>query len=334
MSQLKQLEQDASVELLCSLFGKTRNAHYDYRRRLEQNILVQDIVLQEVHKLRKPLPGIGTRKLHFMLKAILLEHQISIGRDYLFDLMCSMGLQIKRRRRRTITTNSNHWMRKYNNLIKDIEVNRPEQVWVSDITYLRLNDSFVYLSLITDVYSHQIMGYQVQNDLSAEGCIGALNMALARRSTKDSFLIHHSDRGSQYCSKAYVELLDDKKIGISMTENGSPYENAVAERVNGILKTEFKIEENKGTMKQLKLEVMEHIHAYNNLRPHDSIQKLTPVQAHNRTGILIRNWKNYRKINWERKKQERITENASNNALCNTVAFSATVLHKAAKGLN
>lgn len=139
MSQLKQLEQDASVELLCSLFGKTRNAHYDYRRRLEQNILVQDIVLQEVHKLRKPLPGIGTRKLHFMLKAILLEHQISIGRDYLFDLMCSMGLQIKRRRRRTITTNSNHWMRKYNNLIKDIEVNRPEQVWVSDITYLRLN---------------------------------------------------------------------------------------------------------------------------------------------------------------------------------------------------
>lgn len=304
MIQLREQEPGISVKTLCSLFGKTRHAHYDYLWRLEQDVLIQDIVLQEVHQIRKDLPACGTRKLHFKLKPLLMEHHISIGRDYLFDLMCSMDMKIKRRRRRTITTDSKHWMKKYNNLITEIEINRPEQVWVSDITYIRLNNSFVYLSLITDLYSHQIMGYQVQNDLSAEGCIGALEMALSKRTTKELPLIHHSDRGSQYCSKPYVELLRQEKVAISMTQNGSPYENAIAERVNGILKTEFKIGDFKGSLPQLKFKLDKDIHSYNHLRPHDSIEKLTPVQAHQRTGVLNKNWKNYRKIKWQRKKQE------------------------------
>lgn len=227
-----------------------------------------------------------------------------MGRDYLFDLLASQGMLIKKRRRRSITTNSNHWMRKYGNLIQELEINRPEQLWVSDITYLRRNNAFVYLSLITDAYSHQVMGYQVQNDLSALGCIGALDMAPAKRKTPHLQLIHHSDRGSQYCSRAYVDLLNDAKMAIGMTQNGDPYENAIAERMNGILKNEFAAEDNKGSMGMLKLKVEKAINAYNTLRPHHSCDSLTLEQAHLRTGILNKNWKNYRKLRWERKKQD------------------------------
>lgn len=304
MIQLKKQERNVSVQTLCSLFGKTRHAHYDYLWRLEHNVLIQEVVLQEVARIRKDLPALGTRKLHLMMKEPLREHQISVGRDYLFNLLSNQGMLIKKRRRRTITTDSKHWIRKYDNLIKGIEINRPEQLWVSDITYLRRNDAFVYLSLVTDVYSHQVMGYHVQNDLSAQGCITALKMAMAKRTTPRLSLIHHSDRGSQYGSKAYVALLDDGKVAISMTQNGDPYENAVAERMNGILKNEFDIEQNKGSMTALRLKVDKSILAYNNLRPHDSCASLTPVQAHQRTGILNKNWKNYRKLRWERKKME------------------------------
>jgi len=301
--QLRAQEPNVSVKTLCSLFGKTRHAYYDHLKHLEHVVLIQDIVLQEITLIRKDLPALGTRKLHFMLKVPLFEHNISVGRDYLFDLLANMGMLINKRRRRSITTNSNHWMKKYDNLITELSINRPEQVWVSDITYLRRNNHFVYLSLITDVYSHQVMGYQVQKDLSADGCIGALNMALARRTTPHLPLIHHSDRGSQYCSKVYVDILKGYDIAISMTQNGSPYENAIAERMNGILKTEFGIEHNTGSMSLLKLKIDKSIHAYNNLRPHDSCESLTPVQAHRRTGKLNRNWKDYRKLKWERKKE-------------------------------
>lgn len=304
MIQLREQEQNTSVKALCSLFGKIRHSYYDYIWRLEHELLIQEVVLQEVQQIRTVLPALGTRKLHFKLKPILAAHQITIGRDYLFDLLCSRGMLIKKRRRRTVTTDSSHWMKKYDNLIVHMEIVRAEQVWVSDITYLKLNSTFVYLSLITDAYSHQIMGYQVQLDLSALGCIGALEMALAIRKTSYLSLTHHSDRGSQYCSKAYVDLLQAEKIAISMTQNGDPYENAIAERVNGILKGEFNIENNTGSMEQLKLKIKQAISAYNTYRPHDSCNSLTPEQAHLRTGPLNKNWKNYRKIKWELKKQE------------------------------
>lgn len=333
MIQLRSQEPDVSVRTLCSLFGKTRHAHYDYLWRAEHNLLIQDVVLWEVDQIRADLPKLGTRKLHFMLKGPLLKHGVSIGRDYLFDLLCSRGMLIKRRRRRSITTDSNHWMRKYDNLIKEMEIIRAEQVWVSDITYLTLNDSFVYLSLITDAYSHQIMGYQVQNDLSAEGCIGALKMAFLKRKTPLLTLIHHSDRGSQYCSKAYVDLLKDGKLAISMTQSGSPYDNAIAERINGILKSEFEIERNTGSMTQLRLKITQAIHVYNRLRPHDSCQSLTPEQAHQRTGPLNKNWKNYRKIKWESKKQEYVNEHPKNSTSANVGASSAPTFAEVAEGL-
>lgn len=331
MIELREGEPNVSVKLLCSLFGKTRHAHYDYLSRLEHNILIQDVVIHEVDQIRADLPKLGTRKLHFILKDPLLKHGITIGRDYLFDLLCSRGMLIKRRRRRSITTDSNHWMRKYDNLIKEMEITRAEQLWVSDITYLTLNKSFVYLSLITDTYSHQIMGYQVQKDLSAEGCIGALKMALLKRTTPFLALVHHSDRGSQYCSKSYVDLLKDDQIAISMTQSGSPYDNAIAERVNGILKTEFEIEQNTGSMAQLKLKIARVINIYNKFRPHDSCESLTPEQAHLRTGILGKNWKNYRKINWERKKQENI--NAKNSTSANVGTSSVPTFAEVAEGL-
>lgn len=331
MIALRIQEGDVSVKTLCSLFGKTRHAHYDYLWRMDHNVLLQDVVLREVEQIRIDLPKLGTRKLHYMLKGPLLNHGISIGRDYLFDLLCSRGMLIKRRRRRSITTDSNHWMHKYDNLIQEVEIIRAEQVWVSDITYLTLNNSFVYLSLITDAYSHQIMGYQVQNDLSAAGCIGALKMALLTRSTPFLTLVHHSDRGSQYCSKPYVDILKTEKMAISMTQTGSPYDNAIAERINGILKSEFEIERNTGSMAQLRLKITNAINLYNTLRPHDSCESLTPEQAHLRTGILGKNWKNYRKINWERKKQESV--NLKNNTSANVGTTSVPTFAEVAEGL-
>lgn len=305
MTQLISEEQGISIKTLCSLFGKSRNAWYDSRTRIEKDVLTRDIVLQEVQNIRTDLPAIGTRKLHYMLADLLKPHGISIGRDYLFDLLAATGLLVARRRRRVITTDSNHWMRRYDNLMALERIIRPEQVWVSDITYLRLNNSFVYLSLITDAYSRQIMGYHLQNDLSAEGCLKALQMAIAKRKTPKLTLMHHSDRGSQYCSKAYVDELNGQTIAISMTKNGDPYENAIAERVNGILKTEFDLQRSTGTFEQLKRKLDKVINAYNTLRPHASCNYLTPVQAHQKQGELNKQWKNYNKEKWElRQKQQ------------------------------
>lgn len=305
MTQLTIEEQGISIKVLCSLFGKSRNAWYDSNKRIEKDVLTRDIVLQEIKDIRRGLPGIGTRKLHFMLKGVLAGHSVSVGRDYLFDLLSSTGLLITRRRRRIITTDSNHWMRRYDNLIAHERITRPEQAWVSDITYLRLNQKFAYLSLITDAYSRQIMGYHLQDDLSTEGCLKALSMAMGKRRTPGLPLMHHSDRGSQYCSKAYVDELQGAAIAISMTKNGDPYENAIAERINGILKTEFDLERNVGTFEQLKSKLDRAINAYNTLRPHASCDYLTPVQAHQKQGELTKQWKNYNKEKWElRKKQQ------------------------------
>ena len=304
MTQLTREEQGISVKTLCSLFGKSRNAWYDSQRKIENDIMIRDIVLQEVNKLRTDLPGIGTRKLHYMLQDTLPEHNIAVGRDYLFDLLAASGLLITRRRRRFITTDSNHWMKKYDNLIALEQIYRPEQAWVSDITYLKLNSSFVYLSLITDAYSRQIMGYHLQNDLSTEGCLEALKMAIGKRKTPHFPLMHHSDRGSQYCSKAYVDVLKNDNIAISMTKNGDPYENAMAERVNGILKTEFSIDRNTGSFENLKVKLDKVINNYNKIRPHASLGYLTPEQAHEKQGELNKNWKNYNKEKWDRKIQQ------------------------------
>lgn len=292
--KMKQDFPQFGIAVLCRLFGKTRHAYYDSLWRKESSLVKEDIILQEVINLRKELPRLGTRKLHYVLQNKLVSHQISLGRDYLFDLLSEHKLLIRQRKRKAITTDSRHWMRKYGNLIKEIVITRPEQVWVSDITYIRLINQWGYLSLITDAYSRKIMGYNFRQDLAAEGCIDALKMALNNRLYNES-TIHHSDRGSQYCSHNYVSLLMKNNISISMTENGDPYENALAERVNGIIKTEFNLYGSSLGFEQTGNQIRKSINSYNELRPHASCDYLTPNQAHLHSGELNKRWKNYNK---------------------------------------
>ena len=297
---MKQDFPKIGIAVLCRLFGKTRHAYYDSLWRKESSLVKEDVILQEVINIRKDLPRLGTRKLHYVIQNKLISHQISFGRDYLFDLLSEHKLLIRQRKRKAITTDSRHWMRKYSNLVKGLVITRPEQVWVSDITYIRLTNQWGYLSLITDAYSRKIMGYSFRQDLAAEGCINALKMALNNRLYNES-IIHHSDRGSQYCSHNYVDLLLKNNIGISMTENGDPYENALAERVNGIIKTEFNLYSSSLGFDQTGYQVSKSIKSYNELRPHASCDYLTPNQAHLKSEKLNKRWKNYnRSFNYEK----------------------------------
>ncbi|WP_396152311.1 IS3 family transposase [Flavobacterium sp.] len=289
---MKQDFPKIGIAVLCRLFGKTRHAYYDSLWRKESSLVKEDVILQEVINIRKDLPRLGTRKLHYVIQNKLISHQISFGRDYLFDLLSEHKLLIRQRKRKAITTDSRHWMRKYSNLVKGLAITRPEQVWVSDITYIRLTNQWGYLSLITDAYSRKIMGYSFRQDLAAEGCIEALKMALNNRLYNES-IIHHSDRGSQYCSHNYIDLLLKNKIGISMTENGDPYENALAERINGIIKTEFNLYSSTLGFDQTGYQVSKSIKSYNELRPHASCDYLTPNQAHLKSDKLNKRWKNY-----------------------------------------
>lgn len=225
--------------MFCELFGYSKQAYYKQQTRH----LLQESEQQQVRTLvltiRKRMPKLGTRKLHHLLK-----DELSIGRDKLFKLLRDEGLLVYKKKKYTVTTHSKHWMKKYPNLIKDLEPVCPEQVWVADITYINTNeDGTAYLHLITDAYSKKIMGYELCNNMEAASTLKALVMAVSNRKYVHQALIHHSDRGLQYCSKLYTDYLKQHHIAISMTENSDPYENAIAERVNGILKDEFGLAE-------------------------------------------------------------------------------------------
>lgn len=227
----------------------------------------------------------------------MLEHQIKLGRDALFDLLAANSLLVRRRKRSIRTTNSSHWLRKYPNLITDLVPNKSDELWVSDITYWKIETGYIYISLITDVYSHKIIGFQVAATLEAVESIKALQMAIASLQSPVKNLIHHSDRGIQYCSSHYVKLLQDNGIKISMTENGDPRENAVAERVNGIIKNEYlecyqikDLQEAKALLKQVVI-------LYNEERPHSSISNMTPNELHLNNQKTQRLWKTYYKKN-------------------------------------
>jgi putative transposase len=251
------------------------------------------VIRERVLCIRSELPRLGVRKLHILLKQTSCAP--SLGRDRLFALLREEDLLVKTKRRYTRTTNSKHWMRKYANKTKELQLQRPEQLWVADITYISLKDSFMYLHLITDAYSKMIMGYQLSRDLSADSSLQALKMALQKRKHPDQSLIHHSDRGLQYCSNAYTTMLQKNSIDISMTEQSSPYENAVAERVNGILKDEFGLDDIFENIKQADKQVRQSIDLYNEKRPHLSNHMLTPVQMHSQRVLKPKSWKkNYR----------------------------------------
>lgn len=237
------------------------------------------------------MPRLGTRKVHYLLQSTLVQEGVKCGRDKLFDLLGREGLLINKRRKYTQTTNSRHWMRTYPNLIKDMVLTRPEQVWVADITYANGEGGHEYLHLITDAYSKKIMGHELSNNLEASSTLKALKMAIRNRKYPDSPLIHHSDRGLQYCSKLYTDTLKKHGIKISMTENGDPYENAVAERVNGILKDEFFLDDLPGDLHHNRKQTRESIDIYNRLRPHLSCSMLTPVQMHAQSQKQLITWK-------------------------------------------
>lgn len=238
---------------------------------------------------RREMPRIGTRKLHYLLREGLQRQGLSIGRDRLFDLMREEQLLVAKKRKYTKTTDSKHWMRMYPNLIKGLEVRRPEQLWVADITYLTLADRYCYLHLITDAYSKQIMGYSLSETLAARETLKALEMALDNKEYRGK-LIHHSDRGLQYCSAGYIRTLQKASIAISMTQDGSPYDNAIAERVNGILKDEFYLDEVFDNQSQLRLQVKQSITTYNTKRPHESNHMLTPIEMHKQKTLKPKAW--------------------------------------------
>lgn len=281
---------------LCAWFGVTRQAYYQHFWSVTDHVVEEDLIVQEVLQIRKNHRWMGGRKLYEKLYPFMLEHQIKMGRDAFFDLLSYHGLLIRRRKRRIVTTNSSHWLRKYPNLIRDFVPTAPNQLWVSDITYWKINNKDVYINLITDAYSRYIVGYHGAPTLEAIESIKALKMAL--KTIKNNYpesLIHHSDRGVQYCSSDYVKLLQDNGIEISMTENGDPLENAIAERINGIIKNEYLIDysvDNIGNAQQLLKKAVE---LYNYDRPHMSIGNLTPAHVYySKTTLKTeRLWKNY-----------------------------------------
>lgn len=239
--------------------------------------------------IRRQLPRIGTRKLHFMMEKSLQERNIKIGRDKLFRILKAEYLLVGKRRKYTKTTNSKHWLRKYPNIARDVVLTMPEQLWVADITYLQTRQGHEYLHLITDAYSKQIMGYELSGTLKASSTVKALKRALDNRRYSHQ-LIHHSDRGLQYCSYGYTDLLRENNVLVSMTEQYDPYENAIAERVNGILKDEFGLDAIFNDNKELKKQLNQAVDLYNNLRPHLSINMLTPKQAHCQRKIILKKW--------------------------------------------
>lgn len=284
------------MSYVCRLFGKTRQGWYKQQRSIDNEFLREAVIIRHVRELRNQMPRIGTRKLHFMLASQLNAHHINIGRDKLFDILGDYGLLVRRRKRRkAITTNSDHPFKKYPNLIKGMTPTGSGQLWVSDITYIRLKEKFGYLSLVTDAYSRKIMGYCLWPTLKKEGPLLALEKAIAARGTPDR-LIHHSDRGLQYCCSSYISNLNKQQIAISMTEKGDPYENAIAERVNGILKTEFGLDRKFDNFQQARAAVVYAIHTYNSIRPHASINYLTPDQAQLEQGTLQSRWTSKKQI--------------------------------------
>jgi len=273
----------------CTLFGIDRQVYY---RKIKRRIIRQDkahLVVNMVIEIRTLMPRIGAKKLYYLLGNDLKT--LKIGRDKFIDILRANHLLIIPKRSYHITTNSHHRFRKYKNQVLDLQINQPEQVWVSDITYIRKREKPCYLSLITDAYSKKIVGYNVSDNLNTESSLVALRLALKQRKNKKMPLIHHSDRGIQYCSNECQKILHKNEIQPSMNQNSDPYENAVAERINGILKQEFYIDKHNKDLPIMKQIIKETVAIYNEKRPHLSNYMLTPNQMHLQNKIIMKTYK-------------------------------------------
>jgi transposase InsO family protein len=276
------------------LLGVNRQVYYrSVKSKNKQQKVAFKVVLM-VRNVRLKMPRIGTRKLYHILQEELKE--LGVGRDRLFDIIRANHMCIVAKRQYHVTTNSHHRFRKHKNLISGVTPKRPEQIWASDITYIGRRQNPIYLALVTDAYSKKIMGYSVSNSLALQGSVSALKMALRQRRYPSEELIHHSDRGLQYCSDEYQKVLSKNDIKCSMTEQYDPYENAVAERVNGILKQEFINGIDIQDCKLMTLLIKQSILIYNEDRPHSSCHMKTPEQMHRQRSIRIKTYKKQNSI--------------------------------------
>lgn len=277
---------------LCGLFGKSRQAYYQRSKYEYKEEIKTEIMLQLVEKERSIMPRIGARKLLFLIQPRLPD-ELHMGRDAFFDFLREFGLLVHKRRNKTRTTYSSHWLHKYQNLIKKFIPTSAHQLWVSDITYIETKQGFGYLNLVTDAYSRKIIGWELGSTLEARHTVKAMQMALNQLPKGVKNVIHHSDRGVQYCCDDYVRLLTKNHFQISMTENGDPRENALAERVNGILKDEWLNQMRLKSLNEAEKELVEIINIYNTKRPHSSLDMNTPEYAHYQSCEFKKHWKNY-----------------------------------------
>lgn len=268
-----------SVSVLCKMCGFTRQAYYRVRKDRKRQLIDEELVVEEVKSKRQQHPRMGTRKLHHELKDKLEGLGIDIGRDRLFEVLRDKGLLVEPKRRWVQTTDSRHILPLYRNLLQKKKPTGAHQVLVADITYIRTDEDWLYLSLITDLYSRKIVGWNLADNLNACESVKALKMAM-EQVPAHCRPIHHSDRGSQYCCHEYVEALNEKGWSISMTEVNHCAENCYAERVNGIVKNEYNLDLGFRNRAQALLAVEQSIYLYNEERPHDSLGKRKPSEVH------------------------------------------------------
>jgi transposase InsO family protein len=271
--------------------GYSPQAYHKHNKKTFQQQLNEGLILSEIDAIRKHQPRCGGRKLFIMLQPFLKQHNISMGRDKFFDLLKKNKLLVRKTKRNVYTTISKHHYHRYPNLVKGFNPMKAHELWVADITYIPLKERFAYLFLITDAYSRKIVGYHVSDDMKVSSAVVALKQALAQKPT-ETIVIHHSDRGIQYCSNEYVSLLKEYNAMISMTESGDPLENAIAERVNGILKTEL-ISSSYSDIHAASIHISRCITIYNHRRRHSSLNWQLPAIVHEQKGPQIRRWKNY-----------------------------------------
>ncbi len=297
------IEAQIAITTLCDIFGRSKQAYYQRLSYIYQEEVKNEILYQEIKRLRKLMPRIGGRKLYSILKKKFQE-DFMMGRDKFFDWLRANHLLVRRRRVRIFTTNSHHWLHKHPYLLEGFTPTGPNQLWVSDITYIETEEGVMYLFLLTDAWSKKILGWKLSDNLRAENAIIVLKMALKQWNNRTSELIHHSDRGVQYCSEKYVKLLENNDIKISMTQDSNPLDNSIAERVNGILKDEWIYDKKLETRRSAINYINKIINIYNTIRPHSSLGMHTPNYFHCKASKgeqPKRLWKNYHPKNTKEK---------------------------------
>lgn len=259
----------------------SRQNYYSQRRLRRRRQADEDLIERLVRLERAHQPRIGCRKLHFLLKDALREYGVEIGRDRFFAVLAGKGLLVERKRGRAHTTDSRHSLPVFRNLLQSMTPNGPNEAWVSDLTYVRTQEGFLYAALITDAFSRKIVGWHIGDSLEAIGCLRALEKAL-KELPRGKHPVHHSDRGCQYCCHEYVDCLRNAGLPISMTEEHHCYENAMAERVNGILKQEYEMDRDFRSKQQAQKAFRQAIWLYNHRRPHTSLRYAFPAVVHAR----------------------------------------------------